>query len=92
MNETELIKQYIEQHPQRPGLAEARLIMFHVPVWALIGYLQTPGADSARVAEDYAVPRPAVEAAQAYYRRYKDLIDARIASNNVESSEAVHAL
>ena len=89
MHDDDFIEQHIELNPQRPGLAEARLRLFHVPVWALIGYLQTPGADVARVAEDYAVPVAAVEAAQAYYRRHQALIDARIAANNAESSDAV---
>lgn len=89
MTEDDLIRQHIELNPHRPGLAEARLIMFSVPVWALIGYLQTPGADVARVAEDYDVPIAAVEAARAYYARHKGLIDARIAANNTESSVAV---
>ncbi len=89
MHDDDLIEHYIELNPQRPGVAEARLTMLHVPVWALIGYLQTPGADVARVAEDYDVPVAAVEAAQAYYGRHKDLIDARIAANNAEASEAV---
>lgn len=92
MNEDDLINQYIEQHPQRSGMGEARLIMFNVPVWALIGYLQTPGADATRVAVDYAVPRAAVEAALAYYHRHQNLIDSRIAANNAESREAVHAV
>lgn len=90
MNEDDLIAQYIAPNPRRPGLAEARLVMFNVPVWALIGYLQTPGADVARVATDYDVPVAAVEAARAYYGRHKDLIDARIAANNAEAGEAVH--
>lgn len=90
MQDDDLIEQYIELNPQRPGWGEARLIRFNVPVWALIGYLQTPGADIERVAADYAVPIRAVEAARAYYLRHKDVIEARIAANNAESSEAVY--
>jgi uncharacterized protein (DUF433 family) len=41
------------------------------------------GDDVAQVAADYALPSEAVEAAMAYYRRHKDLIDARIVANAV---------
>jgi uncharacterized protein (DUF433 family) len=62
-----------------------------VPVWAIIGYLQTPGADIDRVAADYDVPRASVEAAKAYYWHHQDAIDARIAANNAEPAETAHA-
>jgi uncharacterized protein (DUF433 family) len=89
MHGDDLIAQYIEQHPQHPAVEEARLLLFNIPVWAIIGYLQTPGADVDRVATDYDVPREAIEAAKVYYRRHRDAIDARIAANN---AEAAHAL
>ena len=91
MTEDDLIAQYIEFNPRRPDPAEARLIGFNVPVWALIGYLQTPGADTLRVAADYDVPVPAIKAAQTYYQHNKGAIDARIAANNAEAHEIVHA-
>jgi uncharacterized protein (DUF433 family) len=89
MSDDELIAQFIELDPRRPAAAEARLIGSNVPVWALIGYLQTPGADTERVATDYDVPVAAVEAAQAYYQRNHGAIDARIATNNAEFHEVV---
>lgn len=88
MHEDALIEHYIEPNPNRPGLDEVRLKDSGVAVWALIGYFQTPGADLERVAADYEVPVAAVEAAAAYYRRYKGLIDARIALNNLEVLQA----
>ena len=52
-------------------------------VWSIIAHLHVVGDDVAQVAADYALPSEAVEAAMAYYRRHKDLIDARIVANAV---------
>lgn len=81
MDETKLIEQYIEPNPNRPGLGEARVARFGVSVWALVAYLEAVNGDISRVAEDYALPREAVEAALAYYRRHRNLIDARISAS-----------
>ena len=50
-------------------------------MWALVGHLRAVCDDVDRVAADYELPREAVEAALAYYRRNKDLIDARLLLN-----------
>lgn len=81
MNERELVKKYIEQNPHRPGLDEARVVGFGVPVWALVGHLRGVNDNVDAVARDYDIPREAVLAALAYYRQHKGLIDARIAAN-----------
>ncbi|MGH2458876.1 MAG: hypothetical protein ACRDIY_08410 [Chloroflexota bacterium] len=52
-----------------------------VPIWALIGYLEAVRGDPTQVADDYAIPREAVSAALAYYRRHRSAIYARIAAN-----------
>lgn len=52
-----------------------------VPIWALIGYLEAVEGDLDRAARDYEISRDAVEAAVAYYRRNRDVIDARIEAN-----------
>lgn len=80
------IEQYLEPNPYRDGLDEVRLKGYGVAVWALMGYLHTPGATIERVAADYGVPVAAVQAAYAYYQRHKDLIDARIAANNADQT------
>ncbi len=77
-----LIARYIEPNPNKPGLDEAWLADSAVSVWALIGYLRAVGGDIEQVANDYEVPREAVEAAIAYYRKHKELIDNRIAANS----------
>lgn len=72
-----LEQEYIELNPNRPGPADARLRTYGVSVWAIIGYLEAVHGDLARVAADYDIPLEAVQAAQAYYRRHKAVIDAR---------------
>lgn len=48
---------------------------------ALVGHLEAVYGDVTRVAEDYRLPREAVEAVLAYYRQHKPLIDARVEAN-----------
>jgi uncharacterized protein (DUF433 family) len=76
-----LIVRWVELHPQRPEPDEARLVRYGIPVWSLVGYLEAVDQDVDRAAADYDVPREAVEAAVAYYRRHQGPIDARIAAN-----------
>ncbi len=81
MSDAVNIAEYIQLNPHVPGIAEARLKGYGVAVWALIGHLPAVKGDLAALAGDYGVPLEAVEAAVAYYRRYRALIDARIAAN-----------
>jgi uncharacterized protein (DUF433 family) len=76
-----LIARYIEPNPDRPGVDDARLVAYGVPVWALIGHYDAIGRDAAVVARGYRVRLEAVQAALAYYERHKAVIDARIAAN-----------
>jgi uncharacterized protein (DUF433 family) len=80
------IEHWIEPNPYYPGPQEARLVEYGVSVWVLIAYLRAVGDDVARVADDYALPLEAVEAAIAYYREHQSLIDAQIAMNAVAPS------
>lgn len=75
-----LMARWIRPHPHRSGAADVVVAESDVPVYALIGDLSVVAGDLDRVAADYEVPREAVEAALAYYRRHRDLIDARIYS------------
>ncbi|MBI3976946.1 MAG: DUF433 domain-containing protein [Chloroflexi bacterium] len=81
MDEQALIERYVEPSPYRAGAAEARLRDYGVSVWALVAHYQAAGGDIDRVAADYELPRKAVQAALAYYRRHKASIDARIADH-----------
>jgi uncharacterized protein (DUF433 family) len=81
MSDQELIDKYIEPNRDRPGAAEARVVKYGVPVWALVGHLEAVHGDVAQVAHDYRLPLESVEAALAYYRRHKILIDDRLEDN-----------
>ena len=84
MQDEQQIERYIELNPHKPWLAEAWLKDYGIAVWALVGHLGAVDGDVDRVAADYEVPRAVVEAALAYYRRHKSLIDARIAANSTD--------
>ena len=83
-DDEQLIERHIDPNWDRypGGRADARLREFGVPVWALVGHLRAVGNDVDQVAADYVLPREAVDAALAYYRRHKDLIDARLLLNS----------
>jgi uncharacterized protein (DUF433 family) len=78
---TALIEEYIEPNPDRPGLGDARLRDYGVPIWALVGYAEATGRDAAATARAYRLPLEAVQAALAYRDRYPAEIAARIADN-----------
>ena len=86
MNEIELISRYIEPNPNKPWLSEAWLIDSSIPVWALIGALPAVDGDLTKLAASYDVPLEAVEAAMAFYRRHKCVIDARLEENDPDPS------
>ncbi len=80
-----IIERHIEKDPERPWSGTERLVEYHTPVWALIGYYYH-GANQhvSQVAEDYDVPEEAVKAALAFYnsdRSVKSVIDGHIAAN-----------
>ncbi len=77
----QLIARWIEPHPWKGGAAEARLKDSKISVWAIIGQLGGEDGDVRRVADDYDVPAEAVEAALAYYREHRAVIDDRLAAN-----------
>ncbi len=77
----QLIAHWIESHPWKQGVAEARLRDSKIPVWAIVGYLQMVNGDAERTARDYRIPGEAVETVLAYYRRHREAIDARLAAN-----------
>ncbi|MHB8647554.1 MAG: DUF433 domain-containing protein [Thermomicrobiales bacterium] len=79
-----LIAKYIEPHPAKPGRAFARVKMRGVPVWALVAFLADDFSNADEVANDYAIPREAVDAAIAYYQQSKAYIDAFLLLNRGE--------
>lgn len=82
VNDQQLIDQFI-QIDAAGGCADARVMNYGVPVWALVGYWQVNGRDIDVVAKDYELPREAVQAAMAFYERHREVIDARMLANVV---------
>jgi uncharacterized protein (DUF433 family) len=75
-------KRLMEQHiAPAADPADVRLRESGVPIWAIVGHWRAVDEDGARVAQSYRIPREAVEAALAYYRRHAAVIDARLAAN-----------
>jgi uncharacterized protein (DUF433 family) len=79
----DLVERYVEANPHKPGAAEARLREYGVSVWALVEYWYGVDFDKATVARDFDIPAEAVDAALAYYKAHKALIDARLTLNAV---------
>jgi hypothetical protein len=84
VNDEQLIAQYldVDDDGSPGGVADVRLRSYGVPIWALIGHLQAVQDNVEQVAADYMIPRPAVEAAIAFYKCHKAYIDARLLLNS----------
>lgn len=84
-DEDELIARWLEPDPLRGGKAEFRVVGHGVHVWALAGYFRTENGPTAvyidEAARAYELPREAVLAALAFYRRYRVIVDDRIDAN-----------
>ena len=78
-HDQELIARWIETDTLGPR--EARLRGYGVSAWALIAHWRGIGGDIDETARDYNLPREAVEAMLALYRRYQKYIDAQILLN-----------
>jgi uncharacterized protein (DUF433 family) len=76
--EAALIARHIDPNPHGRGPAEARLAEYGPAVWAIVAYWRAAGENAGEVARDFQVPAEAVEAALAFYRLHKDLIEARL--------------
>jgi len=70
-----LIDRYIVPDPNgRPD--RVRITGSGAEIWALIAYLRAYSIEQTAI--DYHLPREAVEAAIAYYKRHRAVIDARL--------------
>ncbi len=81
-DKNDLIVQFIEANPYRPGIEEVVLVKSGIPVWALIGAMTLARSTPDEVAADYEISLTAVHAALVYYERHRVVIDARIAANH----------
>jgi uncharacterized protein (DUF433 family) len=91
MTDKELILRYVQVDPIHSGPGNVRLKDSGIHVWAIIGNYLGNGEDAARTAADYDIPQIEVEAAVAFYRRFKWAIDARLAENEEFNLEAALA-
>jgi uncharacterized protein (DUF433 family) len=82
-----LLKGYIHIDPTAPGVDQARVIPADVPVWVIVAQLEGADGDVSQVAEDYELPREAVEAAMIFYRRNRAAIDARRTENRLPGAQ-----
>lgn len=80
VTDDELIANYIVQDP---GMGpDAARTTWGVPVWILIGDLRGDDASVEATAAAYELPTIAVDAALAYYRKRRDVIEARLLLND----------
>lgn len=84
LSDTELINLYIDASSAAGGMADARLRHSWVPIWAVIGHIPVTGDAPEALADAYDIPVEEAEAALAFYRRHRDIVDARIAANRID--------
>jgi uncharacterized protein (DUF433 family) len=79
----QLIERHVDQDVERypNGRADARLRDSGVSVWAIVGFLRVYDNDDRKVAEHFDLSAEEIEAALAYYRLHKQVIDARVTLN-----------
>jgi uncharacterized protein (DUF433 family) len=83
----QLIDTYIGPNPSKGGRDEYVVNGTLVPVWALVGHAPVVNHNLARIADDYGLPVEVVEAAFAFYRRNKAVIDNRIEANDPDFAD-----
>jgi hypothetical protein len=81
LTDEELIAQHVYFAPGRTTPELARLVEQAVPIWIIIDADRAYDGDTERIAASYAISCEAVEAARAYYRKYREYIDAKILLN-----------
>ena len=77
LREQQLVDRLIEPHNQKPGYAESILVDNGTSVWVVIRDWLFDG-DLGRVRGNWGLTEEAIDAVIAYYRRHKQVIDARI--------------
>lgn len=55
-------------------------------IWAFAGALEAADNDASQIAHDYELSSEQVEAAIAYYQRYKEIIDDRRVANQLSAT------
>jgi uncharacterized protein (DUF433 family) len=80
-DQIELMRTWLQDHPHRVSPWDVVVVPRFVSVWAIIGQVEASLGDLDDVAEAYEIPIDAVRAALAYYRRFPEVIEARIDAN-----------
>lgn len=83
VSDYETVNRWIRPERLYPGDPDAHIVDSGIPIWALIGHCKMANGDIGLTAEDYHLPRQAVEAAWLYYQLHRDVIDARLAANEL---------
>ncbi len=86
-HQEKILSDYIRFDPTEPGVDQVRVVPADVPVWVIVAQLEGADGNVAQVAEDYELPREAVEAAIIFYRRNRAAIDARRAENHLPGAQ-----
>jgi uncharacterized protein (DUF433 family) len=81
-----LIADRITQNPNKPTPDEVVIAGTSTPVWAVIAHAHAVGGDLERVASDYDIPVASVVAAIVYYYQNRQLIEARLLANELDSN------
>jgi uncharacterized protein (DUF433 family) len=81
LTEDQLLAMHTAPDPDRGGKAYARVVPSGIPIWALIGALPSGGKEPREVARAYDISEAEMDAALAYYRRYRTYIDAVLLLN-----------
>jgi uncharacterized protein (DUF433 family) len=81
LTEDQLLAMHTTPDPDRGGKAHARVVPSGIPIWALIGALPAVGNEPREVAKAYDISDAEMDAALAYYRRYRKFIDAVLLLN-----------
>jgi len=71
----------IEEDPFKPGAMNAVVAETGAPVWAIAPYFTAYDHDLRRIAAEFRLSLPAVEAALHFYKAYRADVDAKIHSN-----------
>ena len=77
----ELIARYLEPNPYKPGKAYYRLVESGTPIWVFIGRVEAANGNLAEVADEHEISPAQIDAALAFYERYKEIVDDKRLSN-----------
>jgi uncharacterized protein (DUF433 family) len=86
LDEQQLIEKYIDLDFSRTpyGRSDAWLRHSHASIWAIVYFNDQYNGDREELARHFGISREEIDAAFAYYRRYKKYVDAQILVNDLD--------